>query len=146
MSFATRAEKDAVAGGSRRPAIPNRCYSGDIEFDAVTVSYSADLEPAVKELSFSLPAGKRLGLVGRSGSGKSTTLLALFRMIEMRSGTIRIDGRSIAEMPASQLRSQMTIVPQNPLVLAATIRENLDPEGRSARRISCGMLYTSAFG
>lgn len=102
---------------------------GDIEFDRVTVSYSAELEPAVKELSFNLAAGKRLGLVGRSGSGKSTTLLALFRMIEMRSGTIRIDGQSISTIPARQLRSQMTIVPQNPLVLAATIRENLDPEG-----------------
>ncbi|SPO21955.1 related to ABC transporter [Ustilago trichophora] len=102
---------------------------GDIEFDKVTVSYGPELQPAVKELSFDLPAGKRLGIVGRSGSGKSTTLLALFRMIEMRSGTIRIDGQSISEMAARKLRSQMTIVPQNPLVLAATIRENLDPEG-----------------
>ncbi|GAC76721.1 multidrug resistance-associated protein [Moesziomyces antarcticus T-34] len=102
---------------------------GDIEFDSVTVSYSADLEPAVKELSFTLQAGQRLGLVGRSGSGKSTTLLALFRMIEMRSGAIRIDGRDISEMGARELRSQMTIVAQNPLVLAASIRENLDPEG-----------------
>ncbi|SPO23263.1 related to ABC transporter [Ustilago trichophora] len=102
---------------------------GDIEFDRVTVSYAPELDPAVKELSFDLPAGKRLGIVGRSGSGKSTTLLALFRMIEMRSGTIRIDGQSISEMVARKLRSQMTIVPQSPLVLAATIRENLDPEG-----------------
>ncbi|CDS82194.1 related to ABC transporter [Sporisorium scitamineum] len=102
---------------------------GDIEFDQVTVSYSAELEPAVKELSFNLVAGQRLGLVGRSGSGKSTTLLALFRMIEMRSGAIRIDGQDIASIPARKLRSQMTIVPQNPLILAATIRENLDPEG-----------------
>ncbi|TKY91064.1 hypothetical protein EX895_001063 [Sporisorium graminicola] len=102
---------------------------GNIEFDQVTVSYSANLEPAVKELSFNLGAGQRLGLVGRSGSGKSTTLLALFRMIEMRTGTIRIDGQDIASIPARKLRSQMTIVPQNPLILAATIRENLDPEG-----------------
>lgn len=102
---------------------------GDIEFDKVTVSYGPEFDPAVKELSFDLAAGKRLGIVGRSGSGKSTTLLALFRMIEMRSGTIRIDGQNITDMPARKLRSQMTIVPQNPLVLAATIRENLDPEG-----------------
>lgn len=102
---------------------------GDINFDKVTVSYGPELEPAVKELSFDLRAGKRLGLCGRSGSGKSTTLLALFRMIEMCSGTIRIDGKDITGMSARKLRSQMTIVAQNPLVLAATIRENLDPEG-----------------
>lgn len=102
---------------------------GDVVFDKVTVSYGPHLEPAVKELSFNIPAGKRLGLVGRSGSGKSTTLLALFHMIDMRSGTVRIDGADIKDMPARDLRSQMTIVPQNPLVLAATIRENLDPEG-----------------
>ncbi|CBQ71978.1 related to ABC transporter [Sporisorium reilianum SRZ2] len=112
------------SGAADEPAI-----RGDIEFDRVTVSYAAELEPAVKELSFNLVAGQRLGLVGRSGSGKSTTLLALFRMIEMRSGAIRIDGQDIASMPARKLRSQMTIVPQNPLILAATIRENLDPEG-----------------
>ncbi|KAJ1028578.1 hypothetical protein NDA16_001744 [Ustilago loliicola] len=102
---------------------------GDIAFDKVTVSYAPELEPAVKELTFDLPAGKRLGLCGRSGSGKSTTLLALFRMIDMRSGTIRIDGKDITDMSPRKLRSQMTIVAQNPLVLAATIRENLDPEG-----------------
>lgn len=121
---ATKEDVDKDSDATSQPTM-----RGDIEFDRVTVSYSAELEPAVKELSFNLAAGKRLGLVGRSGSGKSTTLLALFRMIEMRSGTILIDGQSISSIPARKLRSQMTIVPQNPLVLAATIRENLDPEG-----------------
>ncbi|TKY87161.1 hypothetical protein EX895_003838 [Sporisorium graminicola] len=121
---ATKKEGEEDSEAASEPAI-----RGDIEFDQVTVSYSADLEPAVKELSFNLVAGQRLGLVGRSGSGKSTTLLALFRMIEMRSGAIRIDGQDIARIPARKLRSQMTIVPQSPLILAATIRENLDPEG-----------------
>lgn len=102
---------------------------GNIKFDKVTVSYSPDMDPAVNELSFILAAGQRLGLVGCSGSGKSTALLALFRMIEMSSGKICIDDRDITEIPARWLRSQMTIVPQNPLILAATIRENLDPEG-----------------
>ncbi|KAJ9478154.1 putative Metal resistance protein YCF1 (putative) [Pseudozyma hubeiensis] len=119
----------AVVKGKDGDTTNAHVVQGNIEFDRVTVSYSAELEPAVKELSFNLPAGKRLGLVGRSGSGKSTTLLALFRMIEMRSGTIRIDGKSISDILSQKLRSQMTIVAQNPLVLAATIRENLDPEG-----------------
>ncbi|TKY88084.1 hypothetical protein EX895_003180 [Sporisorium graminicola] len=113
------------AGTRKSPGL----VRGDIHFDKVTVSYGPDMEPAIKELSFQLAGGKRLGIVGRSGSGKSTSLLALFGMIEIRSGTIRIDDEDIKQKARCDLRSQMSIVPQNPLVLAATIRENLDPEG-----------------
>lgn len=109
-------------------AVSESAIRGDIQFEAVTVSYSADLEPAVKELSFNLVAGQRLGLVGRSGSDKSTTLLALFCMIEMLNRSILIDGQDITSIPVRKLRSQMRIGPQNALILAATIRENLDPE------------------
>ncbi|KIS69488.1 uncharacterized protein UMAG_15032 [Mycosarcoma maydis] len=103
-------------------------FQGSISFNKVSASYRADLEPAFHNLSFELPAGKRLGIVGRSGSGKSTVLLALFRMISMRAGTILLDGLDISRMPLRTLRSAMTIIPQSPLLLAASIRENLDPD------------------
>ncbi|KAN0065467.1 hypothetical protein ACQY0O_001303 [Thecaphora frezii] len=127
--FSQIAPEDASA---RRPASPASLLGkvkGSITFDDLTVSYRPDLEPAIKGLSFRLQAGKRLGIVGRSGSGKSTTLLALFRMLEARSGRIEIDGVPITEMPVKELRSMMTIVAQSPLILAATVRDNLDPEG-----------------
>ncbi|GAC94763.1 ABC multidrug transporter [Pseudozyma hubeiensis SY62] len=101
---------------------------GKISFDKVSVSYGANLKPALHELSFELSAGKRLGIVGRSGSGKSTVLMALFRMISMRAGTIMLDGVDISQISVKTLRSAMTIIPQTPLLLAASIRENLDPD------------------
>lgn len=101
---------------------------GRVSFNKVSVSYGANLKPALHELSFELSAGNRLGIVGRSGSGKSTVLMALFRMISMRAGTILLDGVDISQIPMKKLRSAMTIIPQTPLLLAASIRENLDPD------------------
>lgn len=65
---------------------------------------------------------------GRSGSGKSTMLLAIFAMLEASQGDIYLDGEPISQMSAFSLRNSLTIVPQNALVLTATVRENLDPE------------------
>ncbi|EPQ30723.1 uncharacterized protein PFL1_01624 [Pseudozyma flocculosa PF-1] len=123
---------EEAAGASRNGetcSLPVESVKGEIRFDDVTVAYREDLEPAIKGLSFHLPAGKRLGIVGRSGSGKSTTLLALFRILEARSGRIEIDGVPIAALPVKQLRSLLSIIPQSPLILADTVRNNLDPEG-----------------
>ncbi|PWN49672.1 hypothetical protein IE53DRAFT_388080 [Violaceomyces palustris] len=102
---------------------------GVVEYKGVTISYNPDSRPAVKDLSFIVQQGKRLGIVGRSGSGKSTTLLALFRMLEPVSGSIEIDGVPIKDISLEGLRSSMTIVPQKPLILSASLRDNLDPEG-----------------
>ena len=120
----------AKAGSGRRKELETGEAKGSsVSFHDVTIAYGEEEEAVVRGLSFSLAAGKRLGIVGRSGSGKSTTLLALFALLKLRAGHIEIDGLRIDEMAVKELRSMMTIVPQSPLVLAATVRENLDPEG-----------------
>jgi len=102
--------------------------SGEISFEDVSVAYRDDLPSILKNLNFSVK-NEKIGCVGRSGSGKSSLILALFRMLETRSGTIRLDGQDIKEIDVNSLRNSMTVIPQNPLILADTVKNNLDPEG-----------------
>ncbi|KAM0755999.1 P-loop containing nucleoside triphosphate hydrolase protein [Meredithblackwellia eburnea MCA 4105] len=103
---------------------------GGIFFENVTARYNPNLDPVLKNLSFKVRAGDRVGIVGRTGSGKSTTLAALFRLISLEpSGRIVIDGKNIAELPLDTVRRGMTLIPQDPLLLEMSIRDNLDVEG-----------------
>lgn len=90
----------------------NWITAGSVRFSNVVLRYRSDLPPALKDLTFVVRGGQRLGLVGRSGCGKSSTLQALFRMLELDSGEIAIDGVDIKTLPRSQLRQAMTIIPQ----------------------------------
>ena len=101
---------------------------GRIEFQNISVRYNKDLEPAVSDLSFIVEAGQKVGVVGRTGAGKSSVMLALFRMVDW-SGHILIDGVDISRVPLSVLRSHVSIIPQDPVVFLGSIRFNLDPFG-----------------
>lgn len=81
----------------------------------------------MNNLTFTIQPGEKVGIIGRTGSGKSSLTLALFRMIERTSGSIRIDGIDIENLAALELRSRLTIIPQDPFVFSGTIRANLDP-------------------
>ena len=99
---------------------------GKIEMIDVSLSYRSG--PLIlKGLSFTAPGGSKVGIVGRTGSGKSTTLVALFRMEKIVSGTILIDGVDISKIPLKTLRSTLGIIPQDPVVFSFTVRFNLDP-------------------
>lgn len=100
---------------------------GNIDFIEFSTRYRADLQPVLKRVTFSVRAAERIGVVGRTGAGKSSLALALFRGLEADEGKIVIDGVDIAEIGLQDLRQAITIVPQDPTLFTGTIRTNLDP-------------------
>ena len=104
--------------------------AGRVEMEEVTLRYKEGGEPALLEVSCCLEAGQRVGVVGRTGAGKSSLATALFRLVEADSGTIRIDGVDISTMGLHNLRSKLTIIPQDPILFAGTLRINVDPFSR----------------
>ncbi|TBU42097.1 multidrug resistance-associated ABC transporter [Dichomitus squalens] len=116
-------------GASTTPNDPPPSWpeSGAIEFKDVEMSYRPGLPPVLKGASFQINPSEKIGIVGRTGAGKSSLLQALFRVVNLDSGTIEIDGRNIAEMGLQPLRERLALVPQDSLLFRGTVRENLDP-------------------
>lgn len=83
----------------------------------------------LKNLNLKIPPGHKVGVVGRTGAGKSSLTLALFRIIEPASGQILIDGIDTSKLALHDLRKRLTIIPQDPILFEGTLRSNLDPDG-----------------
>ena len=101
--------------------------AGAISFQGVEMRYREDLDLVLKGVSFDLKAGERIGVCGRTGSGKSSLLVALFRMVEPCGGTILIDGVDVSQISLYTLRSQLAIIPQDATLFYGTLRYNVDP-------------------
>lgn len=101
--------------------------SGKVEFTNYGLRYREGLELVVKDITATVSGGEKVGIVGRTGAGKSTLTVALFRLVEAAMGDIKIDGRSISEMGLHDLRSKLTIIPQDPVLFSGSLRMNLDP-------------------
>ncbi|KAL7747806.1 hypothetical protein RI367_006741 [Sorochytrium milnesiophthora] len=101
--------------------------SGDITFDNYSATYKEGLEPVLKNLNLTIRDGEKIGICGRTGAGKSTITLSLFRIIEALQGSIIIDGQDISKIGLTDLRSRLTIIPQDPVMFQGTLRENMDP-------------------
>ena len=99
---------------------------GRLEVSNLVVSYAPDLPPVLNGLSFNVARNERIGVVGRTGAGKSSLTLALFRFLEAAQGTIHIDGLDISRLKLKTLRSRLAIIPQDPVLFSGTIRTNLD--------------------
>ncbi|KAG7121601.1 Multidrug resistance-associated protein 1 like [Verticillium longisporum] len=104
--------------------------SGEIVFESVQMRYRPELPLVLDNFSLTIRGGERIGIVGRTGAGKSTILSTLFRLTELSGGRIMIDGVDIAQVGLHSLRSRLAIIPQDPTLFRGTIRSNLDPFGR----------------
>ncbi|KAI8599639.1 P-loop containing nucleoside triphosphate hydrolase protein [Dissophora ornata] len=120
-------EPPAVIEGRRPPAAwPT---GGSIEVNDLEMKYAPELETVLRGISFTVEPRQKVGVVGRTGSGKSTLALSLFRFVEPVGGSIYIDGINICDIGLDDLRSRLTIIPQDPMLFTGTIRSNLDPFG-----------------
>ncbi|GMF33368.1 unnamed protein product [Phytophthora fragariaefolia] len=102
--------------------------TGAIEFENVSMRYRDDLPLVLKGVSFSVNSGEKVGICGRTGSGKSSLMSVLFRVVEIpTTGRVLIDGVDIATITVHQLRTKLTIIPQDPMLFSGSLRMNLDP-------------------
>ncbi|KAK7958693.1 multidrug resistance-like protein [Apiospora saccharicola] len=103
---------------------------GSLQFDGVSTSYGVgDGVSVLDSISLTIEAGQKIGICGRTGSGKSSIFLALLRLVDLSSGSIRVDGVDISTLPREEARKRLICVTQDALVLPGTIRFNLDPFG-----------------
>nr|WOZ30809.1 McfL [Coleophoma empetri] len=112
--------------GEDRTLPPDWPHQGMITFQNVSSAYSPTSRLVLNDLSFSVKSGAKVAICGRTGSGKSSTIAALLRLIDLRSGSIIVDGVDISTVVRQELRSKLITLPQEPFYYHASIRENLD--------------------
>ncbi|CAI0374050.1 unnamed protein product [Linum tenue] len=115
---------DAVEQIRPGPSWPSR---GQVDISSLQVRYAPHLPLVLRGLTCTFEGGKKTGIVGRTGSGKSTLTQTLFRIVEPTAGRITIDGVNISSIALHDLRSRLSIIPQDPTMFEGTVRRNLDP-------------------
>ena len=100
---------------------------GKVNYENYSMKYRPNCDFALKDINIEINPGEKIGIVGRTGSGKSSLTLSLFRIVEAFRGKIVIDGENISEIPLKKLRRSVSIVPQEPFLLEGTLKTNLDP-------------------
>ncbi|KAJ3683780.1 hypothetical protein LUZ60_014007 [Juncus effusus] len=123
--------KEEIEGSEAEYLHVNWPKEGIIEFQNVTLKYKPNLPPALKNVSFKIMGGKKVGIVGRTGAGKSSVLNALFRLSPICNGRIFIDNIDISKIAVRNLRNHFSVVPQSPFLFEGSLRENLDPFGQN---------------
>lgn len=106
---------------------PSWPHGGAIDFSDCVLRYRPELEVVLKGVSASIRAGEKVGVIGRTGSGKSSLMVALFRLVELSAGRISVDGVDISKIGLETLRTRITLIPQDPVIFNGSVRYNLDP-------------------
>ncbi|KAI1335226.1 hypothetical protein F5Y15DRAFT_398562 [Xylariaceae sp. FL0016] len=118
-------EAEAINEKNRPPQ--NWPAHGGVEFIGYSTRYRRELDPVLKDVTFKIQPREKVGIVGRTGAGKSSLTLAIFRALEAETGKILIDGIDVGMIGLQDLREAITIVPQDPTLFTGTLRTNLDP-------------------
>lgn len=124
-------EQEAPAINPRFRAPSNWAGEGEIQFINYSTRYRSDLKPVLRNLTLKILAREKIGIIGRTGAGKSSFALALLRGLEAESGKVIIDGLDINQLGLRDLRRSIAFVPQDPSLFTGTIRTTLDPFGLS---------------
>ncbi|KAK6354470.1 hypothetical protein TWF730_008870 [Orbilia blumenaviensis] len=124
--YGTQLPEEAPLRTSITPA-PTWPEKGEIIFENVKMRYREGLPLALHGLDLHVKGGERIGVVGRTGAGKSSIMSTLFRLVELAEGKITIDGVDISKIGLQDLRSKLSIIPQDPTLFQGTVRSNLDP-------------------
>merc|ERR1712083_184135 len=93
----------------------------------VWMKYRSELDYVLKGLTFDIRGGEKIGIIGRTGAGKSSLFVTLLRLVEIERGQITVDGMDIGAVDLQELRSRISIIPQEPVLFSGDIRFNLDP-------------------
>ena len=102
-------------------------FQGNIQVDHLYIKYRHNLDYVLKDISFNIKFGEKICIIGRTGSGKSSIILGLFRILEANKGAIYINNMNIKKIPLKDLRKNLGIVPQEPKIFSGTLKFNLDP-------------------
>lgn len=125
----TEADKDEKANKPRDQLPSSWPRQGKLEVSRVVVRHAPHLPPVLQDVNFTIAPNTRVGVVGRTGAGKSSLVLALFRFLEASEGKIIVDDVDISQVQLEQLRSRLAIIPQHPVLFRGNVRSNLDPFG-----------------
>eukprot|EP01041_Mallomonas_annulata_P002837 gene2837-5584_t len=124
--YAEEVEQEGVMSAKRKPPPEDWPTKGVVEAMNVSLRYR-DGPLVLNNVSFTTESSEKIGIAGRTGSGKSSLMAALFRIEELHGGVIRIDGKDCSQIPLKILRSKIGIIPQDPVMFSASVRFNLDP-------------------
>lgn len=125
--YANNLEQEAPFVLPDREPPPGWPHNGHIELKKVSLRYREGSPLVLKNLNIVIEATEKIGICGRTGAGKSSMVTALYRLVELADGEIEIDGVNVKNIGLHDLRSQLAIIPQDPVLFTGTVRKNLDP-------------------